>query len=105
MESIVMDRFTQFKANFPPIKEPRWHDSCLIINASVGDHNKVVCIYERADGSRMFPKPLYLSGREAKKYKPYAMATKAGGKIMVRAIPLDKFKKLIISKRSQHDVW
>lgn len=104
METIEMDRFTQFKANFPPIRAPRWRDNTLLINAKVGDHNKVVCTYLRADGTRMFPHTLYLSGREAKKHKAFAMATGAGGTIMIRAIPIDKFKILKISERSLHDI-
>lgn len=105
LETIVMDRFTQFKANFPPIKAPRWRDNTFLINAQVGDHNRIVCTYLKADGSRMFPEPLYISGREAKKHKPFAMSTQAGGTIMVRAIPVDKFKILKVSERSIHQLW
>jgi hypothetical protein len=104
MEEIVMDRYTQFKANFPPIKQPRFYDKTLLINAQVGTYNKVVCTYIKADGDRLFPEPLYISGHEAKKYKPFAMKTMAGGKIMVRAIPIDKFKRLKISEHSLYEV-
>lgn len=104
MEEIVMDRYTQFKANFPPIKAPRWNDNTFLINAAVGMHNKIVCTYQRADGTRMFPEPLYVSGREAKKHKPFAMATLAGGTIMVRAVPISKFKILKIAKHSMLEI-
>lgn len=104
MEEIVMDRYTQFKANFPPIREPRFHDQTILIQADVGMHNKIACTYTKADGTRMFPDPLYISGREAKKYKPFAMPTGAGGTIMIRAIPINKFKRLKISERSLHDI-
>lgn len=104
LETIVMDRYTQFKANFPPIKAPRFHDNTLLINANVGMHNKVVCVYLRADGSRMFPEPLYISKRIAIKYKPFDMDTMAGGTIKVRAIPIKEFKILKISERSLYDI-
>jgi hypothetical protein len=104
MQEIVMDRYTQFKANFPPIKAPRWHDDTLLIQAAVGDHNKVVCTYTKADGSRMFPEPLYVSGRVARQYKAFKMATAAGGVISVRAIPVHEFKILRINERSTH-IW
>lgn len=95
-----MDRYCQMKANFPAIKEPRWHDDTIVINANVGEHNKVTCIYTKANGERMFPEPLYVSGRTAKKYKPFKMKTAAGGEISMRAIPIDEFKILEISERS-----
>lgn len=104
LETIVMDRYCQMKANFPAIKSPRWHDDTIVINAAVGEHNKVVCIYTRADGSRMFPEPLYVSGRTAKKYKPFKMMTAAGGEIRMRAVPISEFKILQISERSLHAI-
>lgn len=102
MEEIIMDKYTQFKANFPNIKAPRWHDSTLVIRANVAEHNKLSCTYVRPDGSRMFPEPLYVSGSTAKKYKPFAMATRSGGSIKMRAIPISEFKRLVISDRSMH---
>lgn len=104
LETIEMDRYTQFKANFPPIKAPRWHDETLLINAKVADHNKIVCTYLRADGTHMFLEPLYVSGRTAKRYRPFKMPTAAGGEISVRAIPIKEFKILKISERSIY-VW
>lgn len=103
MDTIVMDRFTQFKANFPPIKEPRFHDNTFLIQANVADHNWIKCIYRKADGTEMFPDRLYVSGRTAKKYKAFDMPTKAGGTMKVRAVPIDEFKILKISERSIHD--
>lgn len=100
MDKIVLDRYTQLKANFPVIKEPRWHDDTIIINANVGVHNKITCIYTKADGERMFPEPLYVSKRTAMKYRPFDMPTAAGGVIKVRAIPIDEFRILEISERS-----
>lgn len=105
LETILMDRYTQFKANFPPIKAPRFHDNTILISANVGTHNKIVCVYQKADGSRMFPEPLYVSERAAKKYKPFKMDTKAGGIIKVRAIPIKEFKILKISERSLNEAW
>lgn len=104
MEEIVMDRYTQFKANFPPIKEPRWHDNTFVIQADVRDHNWIVCTYTRPNGERMFPERLYVSGRTAKKYRPFNMQTKAGGPIRVRAVPINEFKILKISDRSLHHI-
>lgn len=104
LETILMDRYTQFKANFPPIKAPRFHDNTILINANVGMHNKIVCVYQKADGSRMFPEPLYVSERTAKKYKAFDMPTAAGGTFKVRAIPIKEFKILKISERSLYDI-
>ncbi len=103
METIELDKWTQFKANFPPIRAPRWHDNTIVINANVKEHNKVTCTYLKADGTPMFPEPLYISGKEAKKYKAFGMATAHGGTIMVRAVPISKFKILKLSERSRHD--
>lgn len=103
MGTIVMDRYTQFKANFPAIKEPRWRDNTILISADIGTHNKVICIYTKADGSRMFPEPLYVSERTAKKYRPFDMPTGAGGIKKLRAIPVHEFQILQISQRSIHD--
>lgn len=100
METVVMDRYTQFKANFPAIKEPRFHDNTILIQANVGEHNKIVCIYKKADGTRMFPEPLYVSRRTALKYRPFDMPTAAGGTMKLRAIPISEFKILKISERS-----
>lgn len=105
MGTIELDKFTQFKANFPAIKAPRWHDDTIIIQAKVGPHNKIYCTYVRGDGSLMFPDPLYISGIKAKQYKAFNMATASGGTIRMRAIPVDQFKRLIISERSIHNVW
>lgn len=100
LETIIMDKYCQFKANYPVIFAPRWRDETLLIDARVGIHNKVVCIYVRADGERMFPEPLYISGRTARKYKAFDMPTKAGGIMRLRAVPIKEFKILKISERS-----
>lgn len=105
MEEIVMDRFTQFKANFPPIRAPRFHDNTLLIQSKVADHNKIVVTYTRADGTRMFPDPLYISGRKAKQYRAFKMPTRAGGEISVRAVPVGEFKRLVISDRPLDYGW
>lgn len=105
LQTITMDRYTMFKANFPPIREPRWHDEKFIINAQVKEHNRIVCTYVRPNGERMFPDPLYISGRTARKYKSFPMNTRAGGIINVRAVPIKDFKILKISERSVHDLW
>lgn len=103
LETITLDKFTQFKANFPDILEPRFHDKRILINAQVGEHNKVHCVYQKADGTRAFPEPLYISGKVAKKYKPFDMPTRAGGVMRLRAIPINEFKVLKIAERSIHD--
>lgn len=105
LDTIVMDRYTFFKANFPAIREPRWRDKTLLINAAIADHNKIICIYVKADGERMFPEPLYISSRTAKKYRPFDMQTAAGSTIKMRAIPIHEFKILKIAERSIHHVW
>lgn len=100
LDTIVMDRYTQFKSNFPPILAPRWNDKTLLINADVGDHNKIICVYELSNGERLFPNALYVSGRTAKQYKSFSMPTKAGGTMRLRAVPINEFKILKVSERS-----
>lgn len=102
MGEITMDKYTQFKGNFPSIKAPRWHDSTLVIRANVAEHNKLSCTYVRPDGTRMFPTALYVSGAVARKYKPFKMPTRSGNFIKMRAIPISEFKRLVISDRSMH---
>lgn len=104
LKTIVMDRYTQFKSNFPVLREPRWYDNTFLIAADVALHNKIVCIYQRPDGSRMFPDPLYIAGHVARKYKAFSMPTKAGGVMRVRAVPIKEFKFLKISERSLYEI-
>lgn len=100
MQVIELDKFTPFKANFPALRAPRWHDNTFIIQANVGAHNKLNCIYTRPGGSRMFPDPLYISGPDARKYKPYMITTKYGQRLKVRAVPVMAFKRLKYKERS-----
>lgn len=105
LETIEMDKYTMFKSNFPPILAPRWRDDKFIINARVKEHNRIVCTYTLANGNRMFPHPLYVSGKTARKYKPFPMAMQRGGFIDMRAIPISEFKILKIAERSLHDLY
>lgn len=105
MGTIKMDKFTMFKGNFPPIKAPRWRDNKFIINARVKEHNRISCTYTLANGERMFPEPLYISGKTARKYKTFPMAKWGGGFIDMRAIPINEFKILKLSERSVHDIY
>lgn len=102
LEEIVLDRYTQFKANFPPILAPRWSDDTLLIQANVKEHNKLRCIYERGDGKLMFPEPLYISGKEARRFKSFEMPTRDGRIIKMRAIPVKAFKRLRLSQGSRY---
>ncbi len=102
LETIIMDRYTQFKSNFPAIRDLCWHDRTLLIRADVKDHNKVTCLSLTSEGIRRFPEPLYVSGRVAKKYKPFTVYTKTGAAIRLRAVPITEFKILHISERSMY---
>lgn len=105
MEIITMDPHTQFKANYPPIYAPRWHDNTMIVRADIvnGVHNKIRCTYKRPDGSLMFPDPLYISGIKAKQFKAFTQMTQVGPKRM-RAIPVSAFKRLKLDERLSN-VW
>lgn len=105
LKVIELDKYTHIKANFPPILEPRWHDEKFIISANVKDHNRIVCTYVRPNGESMFPEPLYVSGKTARKYKSFPMALRNGGFMNMRAIPIKDFKILRISERSVHDIY
>lgn len=102
METIVLDKYTQFKANFPIIREPRWHDETIVIQADVKKHNKIQCSYMREDGSEMFPDPLYISGTAARKFKPFDMPTRDGRMLSMRAVPIKAFKRLKLTERSMY---
>lgn len=102
METIELDKLTQFKANFPEIKAPRWSDDTFIIQANVAKHNKLHCVYIRPDGTRMFPEPLYISGTTARKYRVFEMPTMSGYRMKMRAVPIKEFKRLKLSARSMY---
>lgn len=98
MDTIVMDRFTQFRTLY--VQEPRWHDKrVLLADYKLGKYNKVIITQLDKDGNKYFPDPLYISGPNAKKYPK-----QTNGTIDCRAVPIDAFKILEISERSIHDL-
>lgn len=95
---VLMDKYVQF--NFLHIKEPRWHDKRVLLACSkVGEHNKVVITQTKEDGTRYFPEPLYISGKNARKYK-----RGSNGVIPCYEVPLDAFDTLVLSERSMHEM-
>lgn len=104
LQTIEMDKYTQFRTNFPAIKQPRWSDQTLLINANVGEHNKVLCTLKNKDDTYMFPDELYVSGQTAKKYKAFSQTNQFGHKVKYRAVPIKEFKVLKISARSMHEL-
>lgn len=98
MDTILMDRFTQFRTLY--IQEPRWHDRrVLLADHKLGKYNKVIITALDKDGNKHFPDTLYISGRDAKKFPK-----QSNGTIDCRAVPINEFKILEISERSLHDI-
>ena len=94
MKSVILEKFTQF--TFFDIHAPRWHDKrVLLADRRIGEHNKVEISQVHADGTRYFPNPMYISGKEAKKYK-----LDSNGVIPCRAVPLSAFRTLELTKHS-----
>ena len=97
MNKITMDRYTQF-VHFI-ILSPRWWDKRILLNnAKIGTYNKVVVTDMDKDGNRYFP-PLYISGKDARKYK-----VESNGVINCRSIPIEAFQELELAKRSLLEV-
>lgn len=70
------------------IWEPRWRDrTVLIADHRLQDHNQVTIEHKE------FPHPYYLSGRVARRFPVEQMATKKGGFIDVRVIPITELQK------------
>lgn len=99
MKTITLDKFTPMSTF--DIWEPRWRDRrVLLAKRRIKDHNKVIISQEKADGTRYFPEPLYISGKDAKKYK-----VESNGVIDVYSIPLEAFSLLIINEHPQAALW
>lgn len=76
------------------IWEPRWSTKdVLVADGKLFTNNEVVITAKDAKGERYFPNPFYISGKRAKEFPLEEMPTKAGGKLAVRAIPLDELTK------------
>ena len=96
---IVLDKYTSF--NTLTIWEPRWRDKrVLLAKHKIGEHNKINITQEHKDGTRYFPNDMYISGKEARRYK-----VESNGVIPCYAVPLDKLKVLSINKHSVHELW
>lgn len=73
---------------------PRWRDrTVLIADRKLEAHNEIVIEYKDSNGKQLWERPLYISGADAKTYPLEQMATKAGGMIGVRAIPISKLEE------------
>lgn len=73
------------------ILAPRWHDKVVLVaERRLLAHNEI--IIEHKD----FPAPFYLTGKKAREFPLEQMATKAGGTIAVRAVPLVELEKEVI---------
>jgi hypothetical protein len=69
---------------------PRWHDRvALLADYKLGTHNLV-----RFPKAGSLPGDWYISLKKAKSFPTEYLTTKAGGKMLVRAIPLDEFEPL-----------
>lgn len=76
------------------IFEPRWHDEVVLVaDHKIKEDNEIVITYKRADGTRQFPSPFYITGDNARKYPLEQLKTKAGGILNVRAIKLTELER------------
>lgn len=52
-----------------PIKFPRWKERAVgIPTYKIKSHNEVTISYVKADGTRLYPYPLYISGEKIREY-------------------------------------
>jgi hypothetical protein len=70
------------------ILEPRWHDRVVL----VADH-KIAVDNEVIIHHHNYPHPIYMNGFWAKQFPLEDLKIKSGGKMKVRAIPLDELIK------------
>lgn len=76
---------------------PRWHDrTVLVADRRLLAHNEILIKHKDSNGTLMFPRPFYLSGKFAKSFPLEQMKTKSGGEIAVRAIPLSELEKEVL---------
>lgn len=76
------------------IWEPRWKDRVVLVaDRKLEAHNHICIDYIQSNGEPLYPHPLYISGEQARSFPLEDMATKAGGVISVRAIPLTELEK------------
>lgn len=98
LETITLDKYTPL--NYLLIWEPRWHDKRVLLSKDkLGTYNKVVITQAKTSGERYFPEPLYISGKDARKYP-----LESNGTIMCHAVPISAFKILKLSKRSMMEL-
>lgn len=74
---------------------PRWHDRVVLVA-----ERRIMGVNEIVIDHQDFPNPFYLTAEEARKWPLQDMATKAGGTIQVRAIPLEQLKQEVINART-----
>jgi hypothetical protein len=80
---------------FFSIRSYRYHDRKVLMKASkVGTHNKIVF----SDCPSMGGEPYYVSGVVVKQCPKEKMKTKAGGDILMYAVPVDSLEKLELVK-------
>lgn len=74
------------------ILEPRWHDRVVLVaDRRLLVHNEIIIEH------RDFPAPFYLMGKIARSFPLEQMATRAGGTLAVRAIPIVELEKETIN--------
>lgn len=70
------------------ILEPRWHDRIVLIaDHKIVDDNEVVIRHKN------YPHPIYMNGKWAKQFPLEDLKIRSGGKMKVRAVPLDELLK------------
>lgn len=86
-----LSRFTP--ANKIEIKSPIWHDRTIgIATFKIGQHNEVHITAKAANGERIYPSPLYISGENARKYP--TQAVRSNPKIKLHIIPINELEPL-----------
>lgn len=74
-----------------PIWQPRWHDRrVLVADSRLFDRNEIIILHKD------FRRSYFITGDQARQYPIKQMPTKAGGRIAVREIPLDKLEREVI---------
>lgn len=94
MDSITMDKFTQF--NKIEIWHPKYSNNRVLIHPKkVGKHNKIV--FTRAES---LPDTYYLPEKTIRKY-----GKESNGSVDCYSVPLDELKKLIIAEKSIYTLY
>lgn len=73
------------------IWQPRWHDRVVLIaDRKLLAHNEIIIEHKN------FPASFYLTGSRAREFPLEQMATKSGGSIAVRAVPLTELEREVL---------